>query len=92
MKRIKLWLMGKFCPSFYFNVPFYDDKILYLVETILIHGYWGHKRTVVYSRHIIGAKSAYLEARWLALKADFRYPNWLYNCGVHYGIKEIDSV
>lgn len=87
MNPIKMWLMSRYCPSLWFSVPYSDDNEQYRVEVIMAYGYFGHKRKVVRTELVQGLKQAYFRVRWLALLADWRYPAWLYDCGIHYGIK-----
>lgn len=88
---IKFWLMNKYCPEFWFKVPYWDDAAIYQCDVIIIYGYWGNKHRVVKSKTVIGAKNAYYEARWNALVYDFLHPAWLFDIGVNYGITKNEN-
>ena len=83
--------MERYCPKFYFDMPHCETNKIYIVKSIMIYGYWGNKHKTINVKQITGLRNAYLEARWLGLIADFRYPDWLYNCGINYSIKSEDG-
>jgi hypothetical protein len=64
---------------------------VYEASAILIHGYWGTRHTKVARRTVRGRKRAYRTARWLAIRACFRYPAWMYNVGIAYRISSKDT-
>ena len=92
MNAIKLWLCERYCPEFYFKVPFYDDNREYIIQVIAVYGYWSNKTAIVSTRIVRGRKQAYYQVRWDALKADLIYwPKWLCDSGIHYSIQLKDS-
>ena len=91
MNKLIEYLCSKYCPSYFHKTPCYDDDIPYEIDIFVNHGYFGNKTTVIKSLIVAGIKQAYFVARWEALKADWRYPDWLYDCGINYGIREAKS-
>lgn len=91
MNRLQLWLLSKYAPGFFYKTPYWEDFALYEVEVLMLSGYWGTRRTTMWRRKIRGAKKAYLRVRWAALCADWRFPNWLYACGIHYSMRRIEN-
>lgn len=86
--QIRQWLMLRYCPDYMKNMP--DDKPgRFCSEAIISTGYWGQRRCVVESREVSGFRNAYITARWLALKAQWKRPAWLFACGIHYGVRAI---
>lgn len=89
MNKLQMWLMRRYCPDFESKMPA-DEPGRYRCSAIIIWGYWGHNWKVVASKEVDGLLNAYLTARWLALKAQFRRPTWFfYDCGINYGIKKL---
>ena len=66
-----------------------DDNLEYSAEAIVVTEI-RHRRlyNIVESKKVIGYRQAYIEARWLALKAQWKR---LMDCGINYGIKEIKN-
>ena len=86
--KIKERMMLRLCPEYLKRMP--EDKPgAYVAEAIVSTGYWADNHYVVASKNVAGFLAAYKTARWMALKAQFRYPAWLYDCGIHYGVKEM---
>lgn len=88
---LKLYLMNKYCPMLWMSYPSFDNDKQYAASSAMLYGYFGHRTCTIKSKKIKGIKQAYLTARWLALVADFRYPSWLYDCGIRYEIQEIKN-
>jgi hypothetical protein len=88
MNRLQLWLMRRYCPKFDEGMPKEDDHELWVAEAIVVFGYWGTPRRVVAAKEVRGYQQAYRTARWLALKADWLRPEWLFHCGIMYGVRE----
>jgi hypothetical protein len=89
MNKIKQWLMKKYCPNYEAEMPKEDDDNTYFAEAIMVWGVFGHRSDVVATKRVKGLRQAYIEARWLALKAQWMRPNWLFNCGINYGVQKI---
>lgn len=88
---LKEKLMLKHCPDYLEKMP--EDKPgTYQANAIVIYGYWGHLSKVVASKTVEGYVNAYKTSRWLALKAQWKRPTWLTDCGISYGIKEVTNV
>lgn len=91
MKALQLWLMRKYCPDFEAKMP-EDELGTFQADAIITYGYWGDKFKVVASKVVEGKKNAYMTARWLALKAQWKRPTWLNDCGISYGVKPCGEV
>lgn len=90
IEKFKLWLMFRYCPDYEKNMP--EDKPgMYCAEAVISTGYWGNHYRVVATKIVNGYKQAYIESRWLALVEQWRRPAWLFDCGVHYGVKRIEQ-
>lgn len=87
MNRIKEWLMSRYCPDYWEKMPQNDTKEYYALA-IVVYGYWGDRSKEVARKKVRGLRNAYIEARWLALKAQWKRPLWLCNCGINYAIRE----
>lgn len=83
---IREWLMIRYCPDYLEKMP-EDEPGQFYARAIITTGYWGNKRHIVAEEEVQGQLLAYKTARWLALKAQWRYPEWLYRCGIHYGVQ-----
>jgi hypothetical protein len=84
----KLQLMLKHCPEFEAKMP-EDEPGIFQADAIVIHGWCGIYHDVVASKQVEGKKNAYITARWLALKAQWKRPEWFFNCGISYGVKKV---
>lgn len=82
--------MARYCLKYYEEMP--DDKPgTYVAEAYLILSPWGQSKKVVASKQVEGYLSAYKAAQWLSLKTDWRYQNWLYDCGIGWGVREVQA-
>jgi hypothetical protein len=88
MNTLQIWLMKRHCPDYEKKMP-EDEPGLWQADAIIVHGYWGTRQDVVASKQVEGKRQAYMTARWLALKAQWLRPMWLFNCGINYGIKKV---
>jgi hypothetical protein len=89
LNKIKCSIMLRYCPEYEKRMP-KDKPGKFRAEVIISYGYWGNNTRVVASKEVNGFKNAYETARWLALKAQWFRPSWLFGCGVHYGIVPLD--
>jgi hypothetical protein len=87
--KLKEWLMLKYCPKYESKRPMDYDLKEYDAEVILIWGYWGHKSAVIDCKRVVGLQKAYTTVRWMALKADWKNPEWLFTCGIDYRLREV---
>jgi hypothetical protein len=85
MNFIKQWIMLRYCPEFEAKMP-EDEPGKFLAEAIITYGYWGHRSKVFSSKIVEGKRQAYITARWLALKAQWRRPTPFFDCGIYYGV------
>lgn len=88
MNSLKIWLMRRYCPDYEKSMPA-DEPGVWHAAAIIVWGYWGNKVKIVATKDVEGLREAYMTSRWLALKAQWRYPTWLYNCSIHYGVKKL---
>lgn len=82
--------MSRYCPEYWEKMP-QNDGADYVAEAITISGYWGNRYKVVASKRVKGRRNAYIESRWLALKAQWKRPAWLFDCGILYSITRLQS-
>jgi len=88
MNKLQMWLMRKYCPEFEAKMPIEDKPGMWRANAIIVSGYWGIYHNVVASKRVEGLRNAYLTARWLALKAQWKRP--LSSCGINYGVEKLD--
>jgi hypothetical protein len=90
MTNIKEYLMIKYCPNYLDEIPTTDDNKEYDAHAIVVYGYWGHKHKIVSTKRVTGIINAYKTARWLALKAQFYRPSFLFDCGINYAVRLVE--
>lgn len=90
LEGLKLRLMIRYCPEFEARMP-KDEPGDWYAEAIVAYGYWGNKYRVVASKKVAGLRQAYITARWLALKAQWLRPAWLFSCGINYGVRAVTA-
>jgi hypothetical protein len=89
MNKLQLWLMNKYCPDFQAKMP-EDEPGNWRATAIVVSGYFGHRHKVVAKKEVFGLRNAYITARWLALKAQWKRPEFFCNCGISYGVEKLD--
>lgn len=89
MNKFKLWLMKRYCPEYQEKMPTEDDDNHYEAVAYVVWGSLGQCQREVACKRVVGLRNAYIEARWLALKAHFVRPGWLFDCGISYGVRKV---
>jgi hypothetical protein len=86
MNKLQMLLMRKYCPEFNARMP-EDEPGIFEASAIVVSGSLGTHLDIVASKRVEGKKNAYITARWLALKAQWKRPSWLFDCGICYRVK-----
>lgn len=89
MNKLQMWLMNRYCPEFQAKMP-EDEPGMWRASAIVVHGAWGIYHDVVAAKRVYGLRNAYLTARWLALKAQWKRPSFLSNSGINYGVEKLE--
>lgn len=88
MNKLQIWLMKRYCPDFEKDMP-EDESGYWEAKVIVGEGYWKNRYKTVALKIVEGRLDAYLTARWLALKTQWKRPGFIYSCDIYYGVKKL---